>query len=465
MSEWLVLKFGGSSVADPHLWPTIAGQVRQVRDQGKRPLLVLSALKNVSNLLEALLHQAVAGVHTNAIYHLKEMHFGFASQLGLSVESELLPLFEQLEADCNSIFEQQVISPEYHARVVSCGELLSTEIGAAYLRQQNLDADCIDVREFLIADNIEAQDPWHHFTSNQCDYQSNSDVIEQMEQRASTIVTQGFIAADRQGRTVLLGREGSDTSASYLASILAATSVTIWTDVPGVFSFNPRIISEALQIKQLDYQQAEQLARAGAKVLHPRAIKPASASNIPVVVRSTQLPQHPGTCISNQPAICQQVLAMAQVSSVVLVECDIEDKRDIIEKMLPLGFDNLDILSEATPAALFYFSNTELQQPSAGELANHLAPFKVSVKDHLSALSLIGNKTATHWFEQVSRYCDTHYPQKYKMCFKDAERGQLTLMVEGHDELLFAQQLHRGLVEENHRDACFSEHWSQFVER
>ena len=102
MSNWIVLKFGGSSVAEAEHWQTIADQVSDHIQNDVRPVLVLSALKNVSNLLEAMLHQALAGVYPNAISHLKELHLGFATQLGLSIHSELDPIFEILEKQCEA---------------------------------------------------------------------------------------------------------------------------------------------------------------------------------------------------------------------------------------------------------------------------------------------------------------------------------------------------------------------------
>ncbi|WP_144392015.1 aspartate kinase [Pleionea sediminis] len=463
MTQWTVLKFGGSSVADPNLWSTIARQVSLQLNQDCRPILVLSALKNVSNLLEALLHQALAGVHQNAIYHLKELHYGFASQLGVDVDLQLAQLFDQLSADCEQIYQSKEISPEYHARVVSVGELLSTTIGAEYLRQYGLNAELIDVREYLKTEDKSGNDPWHHFTSNEGIYELNLAMQEQLKTRSKILVTQGFIASDQLGRTVLLGREGSDTSASYLAAMLGANKIEIWTDVPGVFSFNPRIIPEALQIMHMDYAQAELLAAAGAKVLHPRAIRPARENGIPIAVRCSQLSEHPGTFISEKAAHCSQVLAMALTSNVICVKSD-KQSQDHIEKLLsPMGFDRLNILSESTNVGLYVFTHTDLQQPSGGQLVGKLDSNEILINEKLSAITLVGSIDSTQWIEEVIKYCDTQYHQKFLKYLPEPDAGQLTILVETHDETLFCQQLHRGMIEENHTDVCFSVSWSQFV--
>ncbi|MEE4246931.1 MAG: hypothetical protein V2I33_16075, partial [Kangiellaceae bacterium] len=114
-SSWVVLKFGGSSVASVEHWQTILQQVILQQNAGNRVLLVLSALKNVSNSLEALLHQAKAGVHQSALVHLKELHLGFASQLGVELSVPFDRMFHALLSHCQKIHQQQIIEPHDHA--------------------------------------------------------------------------------------------------------------------------------------------------------------------------------------------------------------------------------------------------------------------------------------------------------------------------------------------------------------
>ncbi|MGX5201084.1 aspartate kinase [Aliikangiella sp. IMCC44632] len=304
VKPWVVLKFGGSSVAEPAHWHTISHAVAQKHQQGLRPILVFSALKNVSNLLEALLHQALAGVHPNALQQLKELHINFASQLHLEVNELLRPIFEQLNEDCSAITKSQQISPQRHAKILAAGELLSTTIGCHYLNQCTeltqigLSCHWLDIRKVLIANP--QPDPWHQYTSATCDYQYSASLDQTLSDLNKVIVTQGFIAANELGETVLLGREGSDTSAAYIGAKLKACSIEIWTDVPGIFTTNPRELSRARQIKSLTYQQAHHLAALGAKVLHPRALSPAQEYQIPVQVKSTSLPKETGTTIGKE---------------------------------------------------------------------------------------------------------------------------------------------------------------------
>jgi diaminopimelate decarboxylase/aspartate kinase len=137
------------------------------------------------------------------------------------------------------------------------------------------------------------------------------------------ILTQGFIAAGEDGRTVLLGRGGSDTSAAYFAAKLAAERLEIWTDVPGLFTANPRAVPTARLLKALDYDEAQEIATSGAKVLHPRCIQPARQHGIPIHVFATQSPELPGTVIAAQTgAAGARLKAIALRKGITLVSMD-----------------------------------------------------------------------------------------------------------------------------------------------
>jgi diaminopimelate decarboxylase/aspartate kinase len=477
--NWIILKFGGSSVGEIRHWRTITEQVQHQQTQGYRPLLVLSALKNVSNLLEALLHQSLAGVHTNAIFQLKELHTGFASQLGLNGEQLLANYFENLAAFCDAIYQQQSITPEDHAKVLAIGELLSSTIGAAYLSQQDIDCDFVDVRSILKADTLDEQDAWHHFTSNRCGFDRDIDIENDLASKKSVIVTQGFIASDEKQRTVLLGREGSDTSASYLASILGARELQIWTDVPGVFSYNPRMIADARQIKQLSYAQAERLTRCGAKVLHPRTIQPVKASGISVTVKSTLLPKHKGTVIGVEKACSADIIAMASHSNVVQIMVDKKYHNFIRQQLLPIGFDrvNLELSSvkhSSKSPLLFTYSNTEQQQPSAEQLRHILMSFKqlnvldsnsLIIDDKCSAISLIGAEQKSDWKHNLTQISQQQRSQLDEYLSLLESTGVLIFIVRQDKESQWVAALHKQIFETDLQSqaSVFGERWQEIM--
>lgn len=450
----VVLKFGGSSVAEVVHWQTIADQIQYHLNNNRRPLLVLSALKNVSNLLEAMLHQALAGVHPVAIAHLKELHLGFASQLGLTLYDKLTPWFEQLETDCRAINHAGQISPEAHARVLSIGELLSTTIGSAFLSNHGFDVLWQDAREILIADD--QQDQWHHYTSAICAYGSDPVISTSLNAKSNgkntIIVTQGFIASDSSGDTVLLGREGSDTSAAYLAAILNVEHLEIWTDVTGVFSANPREISEARQLAKLSYQQALLMAKFGAKVLHPRVMQPMEENKIPVIVRSTGQPEHPGTLISNQSMPEVLVKAVVHESNVIQIifQKTLSEERikRVFDQLVSQGFDSLlECKIAGKHHLILNYSNSDKVQPGDLELLNIFANEGLLVNSNCALITLVGEVSDQQWIREALELIDSLLSKKMLAIYLDEFNDRLSLLVKSENDLKISQQLHHELID------------------
>ncbi len=449
----VVLKFGGSSVAEVAHWQTIADQVQHHLSNGRRPLLVLSALKNVSNLLEALLHQALTGGHPLAIANLKKRHLGFASQLGLDLNNQLNPWFEQLEVDCLAIYQAQHISPKLHAKVLATGELLSTTIGSAFLSWRGFDVLWQDAREILKSNN--QQDQWHHYTSAVCDYRYDAQISAQLNARSqgrqTIIVTQGFIASDLAKDTVLLGREGSDTSAAYLAAILKAEQLEIWTDVTGVFSANPREISGARQLPRLSYQQALLMAQFGAKVLHPRVMQPMEENQIPVTVRCTSQPEHRGSLISNQgmPEISvKAVVYEANTCQIIISDLSSKSRLKLInDKLSSLGFDILLTAEiKAQNHLILNYTNSDKIQPSEKVLCELFSDDNITVNINYALITLVGEAAQQNWIEEAIHWINQLVSESQLVFYSSEDKTRLSLLVKPERYLQLSQQIHQKLI-------------------
>jgi len=460
----VVLKFGGSSVADVRHWQTIAGQMQDNLNHDRRPLLVLSALKNVSNQLEALLHQSLAGVHSLAIAHLRDLHLGFANQLNLELQigsklnSQLNKWFEQLEADCLKIHQTKSITPKSHAKILAVGELLSSTIGVAYLAEQGFDVLWQDARGFL--KSIEQPDPWHHYTSAQCQYRddelfnkciSSKNIVDH-----SIIVTQGFIASDLNNDTVLLGREGSDTSAAYFAAMLKAERLEIWTDVTGVFSANPREISGTVHLPQLSYQQASLMAQFGAKVLHPRVIRPVEENGIPINVRCTSQPEHRGTLIEKNAESKNGVKAIVYEAKtthfVFTPPVDGQGLDGIHENLSRLGFDQLLLCQIGDEYHLTStYVNSDRAQPDFPVLLNAFVRCSVTAFINKALITLVseilvGENSDLNWIENTKALICELVGDKLIQLYVGENNDRISLLVESEDCLQISQMLHQALI-------------------
>jgi len=296
--SWRVMKFGGVSVADPARWSTIAKLAKDRLKSGERVLIVHSALSGVSNALEVLPEAALDGRGEAEVQAIKDRHLSFAAEAGLQGEALLSDLFETLDRLTAGIALVGEASPRVRAELLSLGELMASRLGAAYLETEGLSPVLLDAREALTAQDT--GEDRRAYLDNTVDDQPDAALAERLS-GADIALTQGFIARNARGETVLLGRGGSDTSAAYFAAKLQAKALEIWTDVPGLFSADPRLTDGARLLNALSYEEAQEIATMGGKVLHPRAVGPVRRAGVPLAVRSTLQPDLPGTKISDQP--------------------------------------------------------------------------------------------------------------------------------------------------------------------
>src|SRR6185503_5066131 len=322
-SPWVVLKFGGRSVSTAANWAIIAKLIRERLDEGVRPVVVHSALVGVSNALIALLDAAVAGGDTDEkLATIRAQHDALAKDLGVapSVFDERFASLAQVIAGIKLTGE---VSPRIHARVLSVGEFAATELGAAYLRKVGLAVAWLDIREYLESTTLRDQTERARFISARCDFSPDKTLQQRFAAIEGIVLSQGFIARNADGDTVLLGRGGSDTSAAYLAGKLEARRLEIWTDSPGFFSADPKAVPSARLIKSLHYREAQEIASAGGGILHPRSISPVRASGIPLYLKCTTHPEWEGSVISNAPDDDQpQLKAISHRSGITLVSME-----------------------------------------------------------------------------------------------------------------------------------------------
>lgn len=297
-SDWVVMKFGGTSVSSAESWQTISRLIQNRLDQGLRPVIVHSALAGVSNGLEEALRVASSGEQAEHLNEVRKQHYELASALGLdgsALLDDILHELEQLVAGVRLIRE---VSVRVRVRIMALGELMATRLGAEFLRREDLPVSWVDARDHLTSIGSGSGQRSQDYLSAKCDADFDPDFADALAQIDGVILTQGFIARNEWGETVLLGRGGSDTSASYFAGRLRARRVEIWTDVPGMFTADPRVVPSARLLLALHYDEAQELASAGSSVLHPRCISPLRDNCIPLFIRCTASPDLAGTVVS-----------------------------------------------------------------------------------------------------------------------------------------------------------------------
>lgn len=282
-----VFKFGGASVKDAH---GVLNLAEIVRTQGQNAVIVVSAMGKTTNALEEVV-RAYVGQRTDLLTKLQTVrtyHDGIVAQLSGDF-SDARRTFEEL----TDYLKQPPAGSydEIYDQIVSLGEVLSTQIVAAYLAHTGLPICWLDARQFIRTDAT--------FREGWVDWEQTTQRINETVSDNQIFVTQGFIGQAGSGRTTTLGREGSDYTAAIFAHCLNADSVTIWKDVPGVLNADPKWFDDTVLLEKLTYQDAIELAYYGATVIHPKTIKPLQNKGIPLYVRSFLQPDAPGTAIGN----------------------------------------------------------------------------------------------------------------------------------------------------------------------
>lgn len=322
-ARWVVLKFGGTSVSRRNRWDTI-GRIaaKRATEENARVLVVVSALSGVTNELQAIAADGPGAASAARLDALLTRHRDLCGELGLDagqVLGERLAALEALAGDPRAASRRL----DWQAELLAQGELLSSTLGVAYLRSQGLDIGWCDAREWLGAVELPNQSDWAGRLAVNCHHGTDHGLALRFGRQPSAIVlTQGFIARHADGGTAILGRGGSDTSAAYLGALLGAKRVEIWTDVPGMFSANPREVPDARLLARLDYAEAQEIATTGAKVLHPRSIGPCRDAGVPMAILDTGRPDLPGTRIDASAATVPGVKAISRRNGIVLVSME-----------------------------------------------------------------------------------------------------------------------------------------------
>ena len=307
----IVMKFGGTSVADATAFENVARIVESERESA--PVVVVSAMSGVTDSL-------LAATNIAALEQVFKRHRAAASELLDNTEAfaERLSSAEQQLAGLLEEFAQQ---PSERQRlqdaVVSFGEILSSTLLAEVLNQRGIEARQVDARRCIITDDEHTNAaPLMDVTFAR----SKSELLPIIESGVVPVLG-GFIGSTPLGVTTTLGRGGSDYTAALLGAALSVSEIQIWTDVTGVLTADPRVVPEAQTIERLSYSEAAELAYFGAKVLHPKTIQPAIESSIPVRICNSRAPQEVGTLVGPQSETSPRTIkAIAHKSGVTTVQ-------------------------------------------------------------------------------------------------------------------------------------------------
>lgn len=333
-----VFKFGGASLKDA---ASIKNVASIIQDYCNEPLLVVvSAIGKTTNELEKVVEHYYRHQRETAsqlFYGVQNLSLQIAKQLIPDLQHPLFNQLHQLFSDIEWQLGEKAYEPYdyYYDQLVSRGELISSMIVNAYLKENNLQTQWLDVREVLRTDDTYRDGRIDWETSQK---QMNEKVIPLLK-KYRVVVTQGFIGATSTKKSVTLGREGSDFSAALFANMLDAESLTIWKDVEGLKNADPRLFEDTLNISNINFNEVIEMAYYGAQVIHPKTIKPLQNKNIPLYVKCFLDKTLPGTVINGSNGFQKLPPIIVLKKQQVLITVTTRDFSFISEENLSTLYD------------------------------------------------------------------------------------------------------------------------------
>jgi aspartate kinase len=310
-----VFKFGGASIKDVAAIKNVGSILK--RYPADKLLIVVSAMGKTTNALEKVLEayaaqngkefeyfEAIKAEHQELLEALfPKDHEIFAALNDTFIEIEWV-IEEPPQDDYDYLYDQ----------IVSIGEMVSSKIIAAYLNLEGLSTQWLDARDVIQTDNTYRDGKVNWEETNK----RAMEVVPPLFSKSNFVLTQGFIGGTSENFTTTLGREGSDYSAAIFSYSLDAESMSIWKDVPGILTGDPRLFDDVTKIDRLSYKEAIEMTYYGAKVIHPKTIKPIQNKNIPLYVKSFEDPEAAGTIISEEADISYPPVVVVESVQVLL---------------------------------------------------------------------------------------------------------------------------------------------------
>lgn len=455
-----VLKFGGTSVGTPQ---RIRSAARITAECAKkhRTVVVVSALAGVTDRLVRMTHQAIESdrrwidqFNTLEQRHLDCLRHILGGDSDSLLAGELRSRLGRLRRLLDGVTLLRECSPATRDRILACGERLSSILLVAALRAQGCESETVDGGRLIRTDSNFGE--------------ANVDLAATTHATASWVTTwpqdtiavvSGFVGSASDGRTTTIGRGGSDLSAAVLGAALQAERVEIWTDVDGVLSGSPNLISKPQVLDRLSYQTAAELAYFGAKVLHRKTMAPLERSGIPIHIRNTADPNGGSSEVSTytgrDPGICA-VTAVSAATSFTLSSSETADAAELFKALTADGIEPL--LADLAPASrrLILVVPTVRAQIVEAKLRS-LSPSSVEIsrEDGFSVVALIGEQVGEPTRIAAEAFANLiHSGIAVRSVSSGASQHGLLLLIDESDLKRAVRVLHESFVEASSDRCC-----------
>ena len=446
-SEVIVAKFGGTSVAD---FTAMNRSADVVLSNANVRLVVLSASAGITNLLVTLAEGHPPSQRDVLLNDIRTIQYAIVDRLQQPevIREEIDRMLENIAmlAETAALTPSAALTDE----LVSHGELMSSLLFVEILRERHVAAEWFDVRKIMRTND--------RFGRAEPDVSALAELSQQQLRprlEKALIVTQGFIGSEANGRTTTLGRGGSDYTAALLGEALQARRIDIWTDVPGIYTTDPRIVPAAQRIDKITFEEAAEMATFGAKVLHPATLLPAVRNDIPVFVGSSKDPAAGGTLVCNEtenPPLFRALALRRKQTLLTLHSLNMLHARGFLAEVFAIlarHHISVDLITTSEVSVALTLDTTGSTSTGDSLLTQALLTelsslCRVEVEENLALIALIGNK--------LSQACGVGKevfgvlePFNLRMICYGASSYNLCFLVPGNDAEQVVRTLHHNL--------------------
>lgn len=448
-NPYVIAKFGGTSVAN---FEAMNKSADVVLSNNNVRVVVLSASAGITNLLIELAEGCDADKRNQLLQKVKEIQYAIIDHLQHAevIREEINRLLDNIAhlADSASLATSDALTDE----MVSHGELMSTLLFVEVLRQRGANSQWFDVRKVMKTNaNFGRAEP----DLLQLKESAQQHLLPRLQ--GSLVITQGFIGQDSKGRTTTLGRGGSDYTAALLAEVLNLARVDIWTDVPGIYTTDPRVVPAAQRIDEIAFDEAAEMATFGAKILHPATLLPAVRAGIPVFVGSSKEPQAGGTLVCDKTANAPQFRALAlrrKQTLLTLHSLKMLHARGFLAEIFTILLRHnisVDLITTSEVSVALTLDTTGSTGTNGSLLTNALmtelsALCRVEVEKNLALVAIIGNELSqvNGLGKQIFGALESF---NIRMISYGASSHNICLLVPGNDAEEIVRTLHSNLFE------------------
>ncbi|GAB1440493.1 lysine-sensitive aspartokinase 3 [Providencia sp.] len=448
-NPFVIAKFGGTSVAN---FEAMNHSANIVLSNPNVRVVVLSASAGITNLLIELAEGCDTDKRNELLQKVKDIQYAIIDNLQTAdvIREEINRLLDNIAhlADSASLATSDALTDE----MVSHGELMSTLLFVEVLRQRNTSSQWFDVRKVMRTnESFGRAEP----ELDQLKSLAEQHLLPRLAE--SVVITQGFIGQDQKGRTTTLGRGGSDYTAALLAEVLNLSRVDIWTDVPGIYTTDPRVVPNAQRIDEIAFDEAAEMATFGAKILHPATLLPAVRAGIPVFVGSSKDPAAGGTIVCDKTQNPPQFRALAlrrKQTLLTLHSLKMLHARGFLAEIFTILLRHnisVDLITTSEVSVALTLDTTGSTGTNGSLLTNALmtelsALCRVEVEENLALVAIIGNELSqvNGLGKQIFGALESF---NIRMISYGASSHNICLLVPGNDAEEIVRTLHSNLFE------------------